>query len=140
MVQLLMIMFGLNFRGRYNKIMAKRNLTCIVTGNKYTFAKDYYDKKVEEYTSEDNLRNYFITKKAKTYLNKGYSVREIRNMLNVGDHNLPGPESERIIELIDFHKVKDYTKNKRIFSTLNFATYKSDPNVTKFINNIKTYE
>ena len=101
--------------------MASRNLTCIITGNKYTFAKDYYDKKIEEYKSEESLRKFFITKKAKTYLNKGYSVREIRNMLNVDSSNLPEPESESIIELIDFHKVKDYSKNKRVFNTMNFA-------------------
>tara|TARA_B110000211_G_scaffold93072_1_gene108486 strand:- start:3145 stop:3507 length:363 start_codon:yes stop_codon:yes gene_type:complete len=120
--------------------MSKRNLTCTITGSQYTFAKDYYNKKIEEYTDEDNLRKFFITKKARTYLNKGYSVREIRNMLNVDSSNLPGPESEMIVELIDFHKVKDYAKNKRVFNTLNFATYKSDIAVSEFINNIKTYE
>tara|TARA_R100001463_G_scaffold88074_2_gene142734 strand:- start:1310 stop:1672 length:363 start_codon:yes stop_codon:yes gene_type:complete len=120
--------------------MANRNLICMITGNKYTFAKDYYDKKIEEYKSEESLRKFFITKKAKTYLNKGYSVREIRNMLNVDSSNLPEPESESIIELIDFHKVKDYSKNKRVFNTMNFATYKSDVEVVDFINNIKTYD
>ena len=68
--------------------MANRNLICMITGNKYTFAKDYYDKKIEEYKSEESLRKFFITKKAKTYLNKGYSVREIRNMLNVDSSNI----------------------------------------------------
>ena len=54
--------------------MSERNLICKITGNKYTFGKEYFAKKVEEFESSDNLKRFFITKKAKTYLNKGYSV------------------------------------------------------------------
>ena len=120
--------------------MSKRSLTCTITGKKYTFNKDYFAKKVQDYTDEDNLKKYFITKKAKTYLNKGYSVQEIRNILNVEDENLPDADSEDIRELIDFHKVRGSGSGKKITNTLNFATHKSDPTVTIFINNIKEHE
>lgn len=113
---------------------------CIVTGNRYTFSKDYYQKKVEDYIDEENLKKFFITRKVKTYLNKGYSIQEIRNILNVSDENLPAPDSIEIKNLIDFHRVKSSGKNKKIANTLNFATHKSDPQVTRFINNIKDYE
>lgn len=120
--------------------MAKRNLQCIITGSKYTFGKEYYAKKIEEFDSEDSLKRFFITKKAKTYLNKGYSVQEIRNILGIDDSSLPQPNSQDIKDLIDFHKIRNSNNRKKITSTLNFATHKSDDKVTEFINNIKDYE
>jgi len=69
--------------------MSERKITCLITGKSYTFGQDYFDKKVKEYVDKDNLKKYFITKKAKNYLNKGYSIQEIRNILNVDDENLP---------------------------------------------------
>ena len=120
--------------------MAKRSLQCIVTGSSYNFGKDYYNKKVEEFGDENNLKRFFITKKAKTYLNKGYSVQEIRNILGIDDSNLPEPESQDIKDLIDFHKLRNNNSRRRITNTLNFATHKSDDSVAKFINNIKDYE
>lgn len=120
--------------------MAKRGLQCIITGSKYTFGKDYFTKKVEEYDGEDNLKRFFITKKAKTYLNKGYSIQEIRNILNVDEDSIPDAESRDIKDLIDFHKLRGVGNRKKITNTLNFATHKSDESVSKFINTIKDYE
>ena len=59
----MMFQFGKNGQNNHNK-MAKRNLQCIITGSKYTFGKEYYAKKIEEFDSEDNLKRFFITKKA----------------------------------------------------------------------------
>lgn len=120
--------------------MAKRSIQCIITGSKYTFGKDYFAKKVEEFENEDNLKRFFITKKAKTYLNKGYSIQEIRNILNIEDGSLPNSDSQDIKDLIDFHKIRNSSNRKKITSTLNFATHKSDDIVAEFINNIKDYE
>ena len=94
--------------------MSTRKITCLITGKSYTFGKDYFDKKVKDYIDESNLKKYFITKKAKNYLNKGYSVQEIRNILSVDA--------------------------KKISNTLNFATHKSDSEVAEFINTIRDYE
>ncbi len=121
-------------------MMSNRKVQCAVTGKTYTLTKEYYDNKVEEYTDEDNLKKYFITKKVKVYLNKGYSIQEIRNILNVADDTLEDPESSTMKELIDFHRVKNGALTKKIASTLNFANYKSDPDVASFINNIRNYE
>tara|TARA_R100001443_G_scaffold11004_1_gene20659 strand:- start:13 stop:381 length:369 start_codon:yes stop_codon:yes gene_type:complete len=120
--------------------MASRRITCLVTGKSYTYGQDYYDKKVKDYIDEDNLKKYFITQKAKSYLNKGYSIQEIRNILNVDEENLPGPDSHELVELIEFHKIQASQTAKKISNTLNFATHKSDPGVTHFINNIRDYE
>tara|TARA_R100001591_G_C4316348_1_gene174248 strand:+ start:299 stop:667 length:369 start_codon:yes stop_codon:yes gene_type:complete len=120
--------------------MASRRITCLVTGKSYTYGQDYYNKKIKDYIDEDNLKKYFITQKAKSYLNKGYSIQEIRNILNVDEENLPGPDSHELVELIEFHKIQASQTAKKISNTLNFATHKSDPGVTHFINNIRDYE
>jgi hypothetical protein len=120
--------------------MATRKIRCIVTGSEYTFNKDYYAKKIDEFGEEDDLKKFFITKKAKTYLNKGYSVQEIRNILSVEDSSLPDPDSQDIKDLIDFHRIRGVGSRKKITNTLNFATHKSDYWVAEFINNIKDYE
>jgi hypothetical protein len=120
--------------------MSSRKIICQVTGKAYTFAKDYFEKKVEEYSGEDSLKKYFITRKAKTYLNKGYSIQEIRNILNADESSIPGADSEDIKELIEFHKIASAGRSKKVSATLNFATHKSDPAVAAYINRIRTYE
>ena len=120
--------------------MSSRRITCSITGKSYTYGQDYFDKKVKDYVDEDNLKKYFITQKAKTYLNKGYSIQEIRNILNVNDEEVPGVDSQEVVDLIEFHKIQATQTAKKISNTLNFATHKSDPEVTAFINNIRDYE
>ena len=120
--------------------MSVRKITCLITGKSYTFGQDYFDKKVKEYVDKDNLKKYFITKKAKNYLNKGYSIQEIRNILNVDDENLPSVDSRDINDLIEFHKIQASHNAKKISNTLNFATHKSDSEVAEFINTIRDYE
>ena len=120
--------------------MSERKIICKVTGKGYTFGQDYFDKKVKDYIDKDNLKKYFITKKAKNYLNKGYSVQEIRNILNVNEEDLPTSDSQEIVELIEFHKIQASHTAKKISNTLNFATHKSDSEVAEFINTIRDYE
>ena len=125
----------------YNIItMASRKITCLITGKSYTYGQDYYDKKTKDYIDENNLKKYFITRKAKNYLNKGYSIQEIRNILNVEEDKLPDADSQEVAELIEFHKIQASHTAKKISNTLNFATHKSDPEVAYFINNIRDYE
>ncbi len=120
--------------------MTSRKITCLVSGKSYTFSKDYYDKKVDEYGDEDSIKKYFITRKVKTYLNKGYSINDIRNILGVTDESLPDQDSEEIRAMIEYHSIRNKGKNKRVSNTLNFATLKSDHDVTAFINTIAKYE
>jgi RPA family protein len=117
-----------------------RKVRCQITGKMYNFNPDYFTSKVEEYGDSDNIKKYFITKKAKTFLDRGYSIQEIRNILNVAGNDLYSPDSQEVAELIEFHKVKSNITAKKVASTLNFATHKSDPDVLEFINNIRNYE
>lgn len=121
--------------------MSSRKIQCVISGKSYNFAKDYFQKKVEEYDDEDNLKKYFITRKVKTLLNKGYSVNEVRNILGVSDEEeLADQDSDEVKDMIEFHRVRNTGKNKRVSNTLNFATLKSDPDVAAFINTISNYE
>jgi len=124
----------------YNYSMASRKITCSITGKSYTYGQDYYDKKAKDYIDKDNLKKYFITQKAKNYLNKGYSIQEIRNILNVNEEEVPSVDSPEMVDLIEFHKIQAAQTAKKISNTLNFATHKTDPEVAAFINNIKGYE
>ena len=121
--------------------MSSRKIRCVISGKSYNFAKDYFQKKVEEYDDEDNLKKYFITRKVKTLLNKGYSVNEVRNILGVSDEEeLADQDSDEVKDMIEFHRVRNTGKSKRVSNTLNFATLKSDPDVAAFINTISKYE
>ena len=111
-----------------------RTLICLISGNKYTFTKDYFSKKVEEYGSVEDLKKYFVIKKVRSLIERGYGVQEIRNILNSVDENLPGADSQDIVDIINYYSVrKDVTKK----AALNFATHKSDPDVAELINNIR---
>ena len=120
--------------------MSSRKIICAVSGKSYTFAKDYFDKKVTEYGDEDSLKKYFITRKVKGYLNKGYSVQEIRNIVSADDDSLPGADSQDMKDMIDFHKIRSSGTRKKLSNTLNFATHKSDTAVAAFINTLSQYE
>lgn len=114
-----------------------KKIQCVVTGKSFGFTEEYYNKRVEEYLDESNLHKYFIVRKAKNYLERGYSVQEVRNILNVTDDTLPDPDSQLIKDLIQFHKIKNNETSKRVANTLNFATHRSDNDVAEFIKNLK---
>lgn len=118
-----------------------RQVTCPLTGQSFTLNKDYFTKKVEEYGSESNLMKYYVSSKAKKLINRGYSVDEIRKILNVTEPNLPEASSLSLREVITFHDGgKSASINRRLESTLNFAMQTSDEDVVKFINNIISHE
>jgi uncharacterized protein YfbU (UPF0304 family) len=111
-----------------------RTLVCLITGSKYTFAKDYFNKKVEEFGDVDTLKKYFITRRVKSLISRGYSVEEIRNILNVTESNLPSPDSQDVKDIMNFYSIK---KDNSKRSSPNFNSHNSDPDVAVLINNIK---
>jgi hypothetical protein len=115
--------------------MVNRKVTCKITGKSFTFNKDYFTSKIEEYQTESNLRELFITKKAKSLLIRGYNVQEIRSLLEIEDSGLLAPEHPDIKRVVDFHQAANLKNSKK--KNLNFANHKSDPLVVELINNIK---
>ena len=119
-----------------------RQVRCPITGQTLILNKEYYNKKIEEYGSEENFLKFYISKKSKQLFNRGYSVAEIRKILNVTEPNLLEPECLSMREVITYHDGGKSTNiNRRLESSLNFAMQTSDEDVEKFINNIiKLYE
>ena len=108
-----------------------RKIVCLITGTSYTCAPDYYKKKIEEYGSAENLKQFFVSKKAKNLLSRGYSVLEIRNLIECAD-NLIAADSPELDALLAYHKVKTTKK-----SSHNFSTHTSSPKVIRLIENLK---
>lgn len=113
-----------------------RSVCCIISGNKYIFAKDYFQKRVEEYGDAEALKKYYVTRKVKSLISRGYSVVEIRNILALNIPDLVDAESQEVKDVMEYHVLRRDTIKTNSF---NFATHKSDPDVASFINNIKTF-
>jgi len=118
----------------YNRLMSK-SVNCRISGKSFTFTTDNFNKRVEEYTNVETLQKYYVTKKVKSLIIRGYNVQEIRNILNITGSDLINIESQEIIDIMVYHKVKNSDTSSR--SSSNFATHKSDYDVSVFINNIK---
>lgn len=118
--------------------MSDRKVMCLITGQSVMMGKDYFAKKAEEYGGEDNLRKYYISKKAKSLVRRGYSVNEIRKILNVTEPGLPGGDTQSVMDIINYHKTeKKSIAEKRLDSAQNFMMQSSDEDVQIFINNIR---
>lgn len=118
--------------------MSDRKVACLITGQTVMMGKDYFAKKAEEYGGENNLRKYYISKKAKSLVRRGYSVNEIRKILNITEPGLPGEDTESVRDLVSYHSTEKQTiAAKRLESTKNFMMSSSDEDVIAFINTIK---
>jgi uncharacterized protein YkwD len=111
-----------------------RNLVCLISGKKYVFAKDYYMKKIEEFGDEDSLKKYFVTKKVKSLITRGYTAAEIRTLLEVDSKDLVATDSQDIVDIINYHRMKAPQLKK---TSSNILADISDPDVAAFINNIR---
>jgi hypothetical protein len=117
--------------------MSDRKVVCLITGQSVMMGKDYFAKKAEEYGSEDNLRKYYISKKAKSLVKRGYTVNEIRKILNVTEPGLLEGDVDEVKGVILFHNNdKQSISAKRLESAKNFMMTSSDEDVKAFINNI----
>lgn len=114
-----------------------RSVTCLISGSRYTLSKEYFNKKVEEYGDVDSLKKYYVTKKVKSLILRGYSVVEIRNILSVSGDDVCG-EVVEIDAIINYHKGKSNITTRK--NTSNFSMHRSDSDVVSFINNIKKYD
>lgn len=112
-----------------------KSIKCKISGKSFTFTNDYFNKRVLEYNDVDTFEKYYVSKKVKSLITRGYSVQEIRNILNITGDNLISVDSQEIIDIMIYHSLRNETISKK--NSSNFATHKSDPDVSAFINNIK---
>ena len=117
----------------YN-INMDRTLICLITGKKYKFSADYFNKKVADFGDVDTLKKYFITKRAKSYIYRGYGAAEIRNILGIDSDGLEDPECQEIRDIISYYRLNN-PNAKKVNSVI--LSDKTDEDVAVFINNIK---
>lgn len=117
---------------------ADRKVMCLITGQTVIMGKDYFTKKAQEYGSEDNLKKYYVSKKARSLIRRGYTVSEIRKILNIVEPNLPNENEQSVKDIISYHSTDKQTiSTKRLQSAQNFIMSTSDEDVKEFINNIR---
>ena len=113
-----------------------RTLICLISGKKYIFSQDYFNKKAEEYGGVEQLKKFFVTKKVKSLIGRSYSVDEIRRILNInGDEGLVSSDNQDIVEIKTINKMKIDDTTRR--NTNKLPKIKTDPIVAKFINNLQ---
>ena len=113
-----------------------RKLICVVTGRAWLATRDYYERKLERAGSEDKLHGTYICKEAKDLLTKGYTVEKIREMLNVNMDNVGDVSQETVSEVLNSRN-NTYRKINVFNTTNNLLNFKTDPEVTQLINNLK---
>jgi hypothetical protein len=109
--------------------MAKK-VTCVITGKSFNFNNEYYQKKVTEFGSEDELQKKYVCRQASGLLNRGYSIDEIRDLLKV-DKKVPVIDKEILDDIKNLNENDDLARFESI------SIKKSDPEVALFIENIK---
>ena len=106
-----------------------KKLSCIITGKTIVINDDYYQKKVREFGSEDDLAQRYTCRQAKNLLIRGYSVEEIRTLLKV--EKKMSTISEETIKVIR----QENSDDNVVFDAVSIK--KSDPEVAAFIANIR---
>lgn len=110
-------------------------LTCIITGKSVVINKDYYEKKVIEAGDEQTLIETYCCKQAKSLLKRGYSINEIRKLLNA---------TEVATEVTDATIRKIVSNNKDVITAFDnvssFSAIQTDADVKAYINTLKQYE
>lgn len=75
-------------------------LVCNLTNTSMGIYEDYYNKKVEQYGNEDNLKKYYIQNKIIRMIRKGTSIEDLAKLFNF---ELDESKKSYYSELIDFH-------------------------------------
>lgn len=111
-------------------------LACIITGKTVVINKDYYEKKVSEAGDEATLHEIYTCKQAKSLLKRGYSINEIRKLLNA-------THIETLVTESTIRKILSNNKDSPIDSLENvgaFSAIQTDDDVKSYINMLKQHE
>jgi hypothetical protein len=105
-------------------------LTCIVTGKSIIVGNDYYQKKLSQFGSEDNLNHLYVSRQVKSLLKRGYKIQEVRDLLKIDVTN-KGLKPSDDIDLKKILKIEDDSSEIDNIK-------KSDPDVVEFIQKLKS--
>lgn len=108
-------------------------LVCNLTGAAMSIDEDYYAKKVKQYESEDNLKNFYIQNKIITMIKKGRSIEDLAALFGFS------VDSEKIgyyNELVAFHN-KDNSMLKQPKKESKTTITETDERVKNLINKWK---
>ena len=100
-----------------------KKLICVVSGKTTTVTDEYYDKRVSDFQTEENLKQLYVCRAVKNLLKRGYSQTEIRDNLKIESASIPESQIKDILALEE--------------DVGEFSTQKSDPEVAAFIERLK---
>lgn len=104
-------------------------LVCNLTGDSISIYPDYYEKKIKQYGSEENLKKYYLQFKIITLLKRGYSLESVAQTLGF---DLDDSKLDYYKELVQFHKNNNALVPVRD-KDAKISILKTDPKVKEFI-------
>lgn len=76
-------------------------LVCNLTGETLSIAPDYYEKKIKQYGSEENLKKYYLQSKIIKMIQRGHTLEALADTFGF---QLDPAKEDYYKELIDYHK------------------------------------
>ncbi len=118
----------------YKKIMKEKliKIKCNLTNKVYSFYESYYNQKITQYGSEENLKKFYIQNKIISFIKKGHDITSLGELFGFDvDKN----NEEYYKELITYHRKNliQYNVNE------NITFIETDPEVTNLIKNWINY-
>ena len=109
-----------------------RKLICQITGKLLFASKEYYQKKVEKASSEEQLHKTYICREALSLAKKGYSIQDIRETVEV-HNNFESPLTDS-----DIKQLTGNSTSLRINTNdePTVGVIKTDPAVKRFLKKI----
>lgn len=103
-------------------------IKCNLTDKIYSFYESYYNQKIKQYGSEENLKKFYIQNKIISFIKKGHDIYSISELFGF---NFDKEREDYYKELIGFHRKNliQYNVNE------NVTFIETDPKVTNLIEN-----
>lgn len=110
-------------------------IVCNLTGMKMGIYEDYYNKKIQQYGSEENLKKYYIQNKIITMIRRGRSIEDLAALFGF---KLDESKKDYYNELIEFHNKDNKSMIKQTLKKESKTTFvETDASVKDLINRWK---
>ena len=105
-------------------------LVCNLTGETLSIAPDYYEKKIKQYGSEEELKKYYLQSKIIKMIQRGHTLEALADSFGFV---LDPAKEDYYKELIDFHK-QGITPIKLNQAETKVSFLKTDEGVKDFLH------